>query len=354
MSEGNNTGGLAVVTGASGHLGANLVRELLSRGRRVRVLVHRETKALAGLPIERAEGDVLEPDALLRAFEGADTVFNLAAVISISGDRDGRVERVNVTGAGNTAAAARKAGVKKFVHCSSIHAFDLYRAQGRVDENTPRSDRPDSFDYDRSKFRGECAVRREVEQGLDAAIVNPTGVMGPIDYGPSRMGRVLLDLYQRKLPSLVEGGFDFVDVRDVVASILAAETKGRTGENYILGGAYHSVPELASIAASVTGVRPPRPASVTGVRPPRLVAPRWLARVGVPFALAYGRLTNTEPLYTYESLDTLGDDRHIDSSKAKRELGHAPRPLEQTIRDSYQWFADNGVVAKNALAGAHA
>lgn len=336
-----SSNGLVVVTGASGHLGANVVRELVARNRRVRVLIHRDSKAIAGLPIERAEGDVLDVNAMQRAFEGADTVLHLAAVISISGDRDGRVERVNVTGAGNAARAARLAGVKRYVHCSSIHAFDLQRHRGRVDESAMRTERADSFDYDRSKFRGEQAVRREIEAGLNAVIVNPTGVVGPFDFGPSRMGRVLLDLYGRKLPALVEGGFDFVDVRDVALGILAAAEKGRTGENYILGGRYHSVPELAQIAANVTGVRPPR-----------LVTPRWLARVGVPFALAYGRITRSEPLYTYESLDTLGETRDIDSGKAKRELGHAPRSLENTIRDSYQWFADAGVIPANAVRGA--
>ncbi len=344
MSDKNDKNGdLVVVTGASGHLGANLVRELLARGRRVRVLVHRDTRALAGLPIERVEGDVLEPDAMARAFEGAHTVFHLAAVISISGDRDGRVERVNVQGAANAAAAARRARVKRYVHTSSIHAFDLYRGNGRVDEKSPRSERPDAFDYDRSKYRGEQGVRREIEQGLDAVIVNPTGVVGPWDFGPSRMGRVLLDLYHRRLPSLVDGGFDFVDVRDVIAGILAAEARGRTGENYILGGGYRSVPELAAIARSVTGVPLPR-----------LASPRWLAKVGVPFAMAYGRMTDKEPLFTFESLDTLGLSRTIDIAKARAELGHAPRPLEDTIRDTYRWFAEAGMIPADALRGPRA
>jgi dihydroflavonol-4-reductase len=340
VSEASSSERLVVVTGASGHVGANVVRQLLAAGRKVRVLVHRETKALAGLPIERAEGDVLDVDAMIRAFQGAHTVMHLAAVISIAGDHDGRVERVNVTGAGNAARAARKAGVKKFVHCSSVHAFDLHGSGGRIDETTARSTRPDAYDYDRSKLRGEQAVRAEIEQGLDAVIVNPTGIMGPYDFGPSRLGRVLLDLYHRKLPALVDGGFDFVDVRDVAKAVISAETNGRTGENYLLGGAYTTVPRLAQIAYGVTGVRPPR-----------IVTPRWVAKLGVPFAMAYGKLTRSEPLYTYESLDTLGEARTIDCSKAKRELGHAPRPIEETVRDAYAWFVEAGVLPKHAVQG---
>jgi dihydroflavonol-4-reductase len=335
-----STGDLAVVTGASGHVGANLVRELLSRGRRVRALVHRDARALSGLAVERAEGDVLDTASLDRAFRGAHTVFHLAAVISISGDRSGRVENVNVTGARNAAEAARRAGVNRYVHCSSIHAFDLYRGAGAVDETSPRATRPDAFAYDASKYRGEIAVRREIEQGLAAVIVNPTAVMGPFDWGPSRLGRVLLDLCHRRLPSLVRGAFDFVDVRDVVLSMLAAEAKGRVGENYLLGGHHHTVVDLGKIATAVTGVKGPA-----------ITVPRWLAKTGVPFALAWGRLLGKEPLFTFESLDTLGLVRAIDTNRARSELGHDPRPLEDTVRDAYRWFVEEGVLPKDALKG---
>jgi dihydroflavonol-4-reductase len=336
----DSAGDLVVVTGASGHIGANLVRELLARGRRVRALVHRDARALSGLAVEQAEGDVLDTASLDQAFRGAHTVFHLAAVISISGDAGGRVQSVNVTGARNAAAAARHAGATRYVHCSSIHAFDLYRASGTIDETSPRSMRPGAFSYDASKCQGEIAVRREIEQGLAAVIVNPTAVMGPFDWGPSRLGRVLLDLIHRRLPSLVDGGFDFVDVRDVVASMIAAEATGRVGENYLLGGHHHTVAELGAMATAVTGV--PCPA---------ITVPRWLAKTGVPFALAWGRLLGQEPLFTFESLDTLGLVRTIDTSKARAELGHAPRPLGDTVRDAYRWFVEAGVLPNDALKG---
>jgi dihydroflavonol-4-reductase len=183
-------------------------------------------------------------------------------------------------------------------------------------------------------------VRREIERGLPAVIVNPTAVMGPFDWGPSRLGRVLLDLYRRRLPSLVDGAFDFVDVRDVALSMLAAEAKGRVGDNYLLGGHHHTVAELGAIATAVTGVRCPA-----------ITVPRWLAKTGVPFALAWGQLVDREPLFTFESLDTLGLSRTIDTSKARAELGHEPRPLEDTVRDAYRWFVDAGVLPKQALKG---
>jgi dihydroflavonol-4-reductase len=340
----NDSGGdLVVVTGASGHIGANLVRELLARGRRVRALVHRDARALAGLAVERAEGDVLDPASLDQAFRGARSVFHLAAVISISGDPSGRVQSVNVAGARNAAEAARRAGVERYVHCSSIHAFDLYCAAGTIDETSPRSMRPDAFSYDASKYQGELAVRREIEQGLAAVIVNPTAVMGPFDWAPSRLGRVLLDLVRRRLPSLVDGGFDFVDVRDVALAMIAAEATGRVGQNYLLGGHHHTVTELGAIATAVTGVTSPA-----------ITVPRWLAKTGVPFALAWGRLVGQEPLFTFESLDTLGLVRTIDTGKARAELGHDPRPLDDTVRDAYRWFVEAGVLPKDALKGPRA
>lgn len=322
---------LTVVTGAAGHVGANLVRALVAEGRAVRAVVHRDRRALAGLPVEVVQADVTDPASLRAAFQGARRAFHLAAVISISGDRGGRVQRVNVEGARNVAEAALAAGVERLVHCSSIHAFRIYGA-ARVDEATPRAD-PSQGAYDRSKAAGEQALRAVMARGLDAVIVHPTGVIGPYDFGPSRMGRVLLDLAHRRLPALVDGGFDWVDARDVAKGLLAAEARGRAGGNYLLSGRWHAMAEVAALAEAVTGVRPPR-----------LCTPRWLALAGVPFAALAGALAGREPLYTAESLRALGACRQISSEKAARELGHRPRPLSETIADTCAWFAQEGLL----------
>lgn len=322
-----------VVTGASGHLGANLVRTLLDRGERVRVLVHRSSAALADLEdrLEIAEGSVCEPASLGPALSQADRVYHLAGVISIDGDPDGRVHRVNVEGTRNVARACLEQRVNRLVHVSSVHAFDMDPRDEILDETRRQvADSPRHSAYDRSKALGERAVREAVLAGLDAVIVNPTGIMGPVDHGPSRLGQLLRDLATGKLPALLDGGFDFVDVRDVVDGTLAAAERGRSGENYILGNTWASLRELAELVASVGGGRPPI-----------LITPVWAARIGVPFARLAARLSRSEPLFTRESLEVLVSNRSISSRKSRTELGYSPRPLATTVADTLAWF-DHG------------
>ncbi len=323
-----------VVTGAAGHLGANLVRALLHEGESVRVMVHENREPLEGLEVERVDGNVRDPDSLGRAFAGADVVYHLAGVISIDGDRGGAVREVNVEGAANAAEAALGAGVRRMVHVSSIHAFRMIPRDEPLDETRARVENvPGAHPaYDRSKAEGERRVRRVIENGLDCVIVHPSGVIGPMDFAPSRMGRVFLDLYHRKMPALIDGGFDFVDVRDVTRGMIAAARRGRTNESYLLSGHWTSVRELADLAQSATGV----PA-------PRFTTPMWLARMAAPLATALGRIKGSEPLFTSESLGALrGSNRRIVRTKARDELGYEARPLSESVRDLYAWFASTG------------
>jgi len=332
---------ITVVTGASGHIGANLVRALLSAGRRVRCVVRQDRAALEGLDVECVEADVRNPASLRDAFRDANTVFHLAAVISIDGDRHGLVTATNVDGARNVADAALACGVRRLVHCSSIHAFVQNGPSATIVESMPRAFDARHAAYDRSKAMGERAVREVAARGLDAVIVHPTAVVGPYDFKPSRMGRVLLDLYHRRLPSLIPGGFDWVDVRDVVAGLLGAEQRGRTGESYLLSGRYAPVAELARSAADVTGV----PA-------PRWCTPFWLARAAAPFSTAIGRVRGREPLFTGESLDALAMGTRVDCTKAREELGFSARDLRSTLRDTYAWLAETGRIGLTRPLGA--
>jgi dihydroflavonol-4-reductase len=322
-----------LVTGASGHVGANLVRALLDRGDVVRCLIHDGSRALDGLDIERVTGDVTRAESLTAALEGVELVFHLAAVISIDGSQGGQVEAVNVEGVRNVATAALAAGVRRFVHCCSVHAFDQAPLGEPLDERRSRALGPANNTYDRSKAHGEVAVRELVADGLDAVIVHPTGIIGPYDFGPSRMGQVLIDLHRRSLLGLIEGGFDWVDVRDVVAGLLAAAARGRTGESYLLSGHWRSIGEVAATALDVTGVPSPR-----------FVCPMWLARVGAPFVTGFHRVFGGEPLFTSESLNALRANRRILWDKAGEELGYAPRPFADTLRDTYAWFHEAGVL----------
>lgn len=293
-----------------------------------------ERDSLADLDIERFDGDVRDPDAMKKFVAGADTVYHLAAVISIVGGRGGLVDAVNVGGARNVGAAALAAGVPRFVHVCSVHAFDQAPLDEPLDETRARVEPGTAPAYDVSKAAGEAEVRKLVEDGLDAVIVHPTGVIGPFDFAPSRMGHVFLDLYHRRLPALVEGGFDWVDVRDVCKGIVTAADKGRTNESYLLSGHYHPIEVVAKTAQSITGVDPPR-----------LSSPMWLARVGAPFMELVAKVTGSEPLYTSESLCALRANDRIVHDKAAEELGYAPRPFEESVRDVYAWFASEGRLA---------
>jgi dihydroflavonol-4-reductase len=327
---------LVAVTGPSGHVGANLVRMLLARGHAVRVLVRREAiPALAGLDVELVKGDVREPASVARLVDGASAVFHAAGIISIAGDPGGLVEQVNVRGTAHVADAALAAGVKMIYFCS-IHAFEQAPLTLPIDESRARVVKGTA--YDRSKANGEAEVRKRVAKGLDAMILHPSGILGPHDFGPSRMGRVFLDLYRRRVPALVPGGADWVDVRDVVETAINAWERGKSGESYIVTGRWASMGELAMLAAEVTGVAPPR-----------LETPLWLARAGASVVEAWARVRKTEPLYTRESLSILQANRAYVSAKATRELGHAPRPLHESVRDAHRWFAESGVLPKSLL-----
>lgn len=322
-----------VVTGACGHIGATLVRDLIGQQHRVRVLSHPQTKtpaALAGLDVEVAQGDVRDLDSLRAAFRGAEIVYHLAAMISIDGDRRGLVRGVNVDGARNAATASLLAGVRRHVHVSSVHAFDHHPVDEPLDE-TRRRPGPQHPTYDRTKAAGEAAVREVIARGLDAVIVNPSGVIGPRDFAPSRVGQMLLYLARRLMPAVNNGGFDWVDVRDVSRSILAAAERGRTGQNYLLTGHYHTVAGIYGMAERVTGVRAPR-----------LVVPRRIEDLAASAAALLSRALGTRPLFTHEAIHALHGSRNVDGARAASELGHRARPTEQTIRDTYAWFAHSG------------
>src|SRR5262249_16821532 len=194
-----------------------------------------------------------------------------------------QVWATNVYGVRNVVNACLKNKVRRLLHFSSIHAFDAAPHDQPIDERRPINNGDGVPPYDRSKAAGDRELRPGIQPGLAAVTVTPTAILGPDDYGPSRMGRVLLDLYHRRLPALIEGGFDWVDVRDVVAGAIAAAEKAKTGEKFLLAGQHRTVAQLAALVEELTGRRAPR-----------LVAPMWLARVGAPFAQTAARAFGKE------------------------------------------------------------
>ena len=324
-----------VVTGASGHVGANLVRILLARGERVRALVHRDRRALERLDVEVVHGDICDPGLLLPAFRGADVVYHTAAHVSISMSEWGLLEAVNICGVRNVADACLRCGVGRLVHFSSIEAFFDEPPGAVIDETHPRAGGPGNLPYARSKAAGEQAVRDGIARGLDAVIVNPTAIIGPHDYRGGPMSEALLRLANGALPFLVEGGFNWVDVRDVCEGAIRAAEAAPPAAQYILGGHWISLRGLAALLEKITGA----PA-------PRWTVPMGLARLGAPFITAYSHVTGQRALYTRASLRPLRGYRRVSHALATRELGYRPRPFPETMADTVCWLEEGGYLPR--------
>jgi dihydroflavonol-4-reductase len=168
-------------------------------------------------------------------------------------------------------------------------------------------------------------------------VVNPTGVLGPVDEAPSRMGAVLLALWRRRLPAVAQGGFDWVDVRDVASAMRSAAERGRMGENYLVPGHRRSAAELARLAADCSGI------AVT-----RRTAPGWLVRASSPLATAVATRSRHPLLPTRDALRALWAFPTVDSTKAASELGHRVRPIEETIADLFAYFRAQGLIGQTS------
>jgi dihydroflavonol-4-reductase len=323
---------MILVTGATGHIGNVLVRKMIEQGEKVRALIWRgeDTTPLEDLNVETVEGDVLDPESLELAFKGVEKVFHLAGIISIMPGQNPFVWRVNVEGTRNVLNAARQAGVRRLVYTSSIHA--IHRAQhGKViDESLPFDPNTPYGAYDRSKAEASLEVQKAAQQGLEAVIICPTGVIGPYDYRRSEMGSVILDAALGKTSPYVDGAYDFVDVRDVADGMILAEKKGQRGESYILSGQKVSVRYLLETVREVTGK------AFTSIK-----IPFNLAEFAAKFTPYYYRWSKARPRFTPYSLEVLRSNADISHAKASRELGYRPRKVYESIADTVRWFLES-------------
>ncbi len=326
---------MVIVTGATGHIGNVLVRQLLAKGEDVRVLIHNseDITPVFGLNIDMVKGNVCDISSLLAAFNGCDIVYHLAGVISIMPGNNKMLYEVNTAGTQNVVDACLKAGIKRLVYTSSIHAVEEPPCGTMINETTGCNPNAIANGYGRSKALATAAVIEGVERGLDAVITYPTGVTGPFDYRISEMGQLILDFLNGNMKIYIDGAYDFVDVRDVARGIILAGEKGVRGESYILSGEQISVHRLLSILHETSGFKMPR-----------LKAPLWLARFAARFTPYYYRLSGKKPRFTSYSIDVLHSNSDISSEKAVKQLGFAARPAEESIADAARWFFENGYV----------
>lgn len=321
------------ITGASGHIGSCLTRELIKRGDKIKVLVHNTNSSLQNLDVEIVKGDLNNKESLEKLCSDIDVVFHLAAKIAIDKSERDLVYKTNVEGTQNLIDVCISNKVQRFIHFSSIHAFDPHPLDEVLNETRAYVGKTKLI-YEKSKAESERIVLASVSKGLNALVLNPTAVLGPFDFQGSYLGQALIKIYQNKLPMLVPGGYDWVDVRDIVDGSISAISKGRVGEKYILSGHYLSLKELSTLIGKISNRKTPQ-----------LLAPLFLAKIGLPFIKLYSKLTKDHPIYTNESLHILqNSNKFISNKKAQNELDYYPRPFDETLKAAFDWYKQNGIV----------
>ncbi len=321
-----------LITGAAGHLGNVLVRELVKRGEPVRVLIlpEEDTSSLEGLAVEQVEGNILDMRSLSSACAGVDAIFHMAALVSLLDKHAPALQKVNVEGTQNVIRAARDAQVRRFVYTSSIHALTRPPAGDLVNEELPFDVLNPAGAYDRTKAQASRAVLEAARSGLNAVIVCPTGVIGPYDFRRSEMGEMILDWILNPISWLIPGAFDFVDVRDVALGHIYARDVGQAGETYILGGQQISVKDLCKLVKDTAGKR------LNSV-----VLPGKIALLAAGIAEWYYHIGKIRPRFTRYSVETLYSNSNVNLAKARIQLGYSPRAMSETITDTVVWWIEN-------------
>jgi dihydroflavonol-4-reductase len=325
----------ALVTGATGFVGAAVARALLRDQWQVRVLARRgsDRRNLKSLDVEVSEGDLTDPDSLQRAAQGCDGLFHVAANYRLGARNPAELYRTNVEGTRNVLSAAHRSGVKRIVYTSSVATIGIPADGTPGDEQSANSLENMIGHYKRSKYLAEEVVREAAQAGVSVVIVSPSTPVGPGDVKPTPTGLLVLDAAAGRMPAYVDTGLNIVHVDDVAAGHLLAYERGKAGERYILGGQDMSLREILEVIARLEGRSPPRVRLPYGVVLP-------IAYVAEGFA----RLSGRSGRITLEGVRMSRKKMFFSSAKAARELGYRWRPPLQAFEDAIRWFRDNGLL----------
>ncbi|HXO18566.1 MAG TPA: hopanoid-associated sugar epimerase [Thermoanaerobaculia bacterium] len=325
----------ALVTGATGFVGAHVARALLARGAAVRCLARPASRRdlLEGLEVEIALGDLRDPPSLAAAVAGCDAVFHCAADYRLFAADPAEIYAANVGGTDNLLAAAAGAGVPRVVYTSSVGALGLAVDGTPADEETPVALDDMVGHYKRSKFQAEQVAEKWAGRGLPVVLVHPSTPVGEGDLKPTPTGQMILDFLNRKFPVYVDTGLNLIDVRDVAQGHLLAAEKGRTGERYILGNRNMTLKEILDALAALTGL----PA-------PRFQVPHWLPLAAAHLDGGLARLAGRPPRLSVEAVRMSRHRMFFDAGKAVRELGLPQGPVEPALARAVEWFKAKGYV----------
>ena len=323
------------LTGATGFLGSHVARVLAAQGADLRLLVRPTSnlRNLEGLIAETITGDLRDPASLEKAISGCDTVFHVAADYRLWLRDPAEMYRSNVDGTRAILEAARKNGVRRVVHTSSVATMGFTANGHPADENSPVALKDMIGHYKRSKFLSEQIALEAGRSGnLHVVVVNPTTPIGENDVKPTPTGRIIVDFLKRKFPAYVETGLNLVDATECARGHVAALEKGKSGERYILGGENLTLKQILDKLAAITGLPSPK------VKLPYVFA----FAAGAVDETISGRLLHREPRATIDTVRMGKKKMFASSSKAERELGWKLIPIEDALRRAVEWFQTNG------------
>jgi len=324
----------ALVTGATGFVGAAVARALNATSTEVRVLIRRDSdlRNLGGLKVEQAYGDLRDRDSLRRALSGCQQLYHVAAHYALWAKDPSVFYEVNVTGTRILLETARELGTERIVYTSTIGAIGLPIGGGLGTEETPVSLSQMAGDYKRSKYLAEQEVLKLAHAGLPVVIVNPSAPVGQGDIKPTPTGQMIVDFMKGRMWAYIETGMNLVDVDDVAVGHLRAMERGRAGERYILGNRNLSLREIFETLSNLTGVTAPRIKLPWQAILPLAHLNRWIADY----------LTHQSPRIPLEGVRMAKYRMHYDCSKAVRELGLPQNPVELALEKAVRWFRAHG------------
>jgi dihydroflavonol-4-reductase len=323
----------AFVTGATGFIGASIVRELLKDGKRVRVLARpgSDRSNLKGLDVEIWEGDLSDAASLARGLAGCRTLFHAAADYRLWTPNPATMYDVNVGGTRNILSAAVEAGVGKVVYTSSVGTLGNPGNGIPGTEKTPVDFSQMVGDYKKSKFLAEREAESFLEKGLPLVIVNPSTPVGPMDIKPTPTGKIIVDFLNGKMPAYLDTGLNLIDVETCARGHILAADRGKVGERYILGNENLT---LAQIFAMLSGI--------TGLKAPRVKLPYYPILFAAYVNEAISAVTKREPLIPLAGVQMAKKFMFFDPTKAVTELGLPLTPVTASLERAVDWFRRHG------------